>query len=1024
MAWYHMNEGPPSPAYPGEYPPLDPTLAWYHLNEDAGPTAGDSGGLISDDGTLADPNGDPEWTTGLYGSGLSFDGNDRVTVPHSAELNPTEGITIEAWVNPSINKANNYLAIKMTPSGSDYSYGMKLENTYTGYTEIGALLQDPNGNLYFAYGGSVPLGTWTHVVMTYEVNPTEPTHIRLYQNGVEVAYRYGDPGLATDTIPAGTLIRTNSAPLNIGVIPVGTPYYYQGIMDEVRILGRALTPEEIEADGLITSPTVLDSSGNENHGSPMGGVGWATGIFSYGLSFDGATAYVEAPHHISLNTDEQVTIEAWVNPSVNKPNNYVANKMLAPDGSDIAYALKIENTYTGYSEIGAALTDPNGNQYFAYGGSVPLGTWTHVAMTYEMNPTEATHIRLYQDGVEVSYRYGDPGEATDTIPAGTYIGSNTGPLSIGRVPVAAPQYFQGTMDELRILSQALTPSEILLDSGMAYKPSGNLTSVEISPDPGEVWDRFYASDDLPANTSIAYSIVGETGSLSSGDDISFLGYSPIQLHAELSTSDPSLTSVLDEWSLTCKEPELDHIVVSPADVDVPVGAQQQFTATGYDSVGSEVAITPVWTTSAGSISVAGLLTAQGSSGCGLSVQATEGAIVGTATVDVVDTELCDGQDNDCDGTADEDFPNLGQTCTVGVGECEASGVYVCTGDQTGTECDATPGDPVAELCDGLDNDCDGTADEDNPEGGGQCGTTDVGECEYGSYECQSPSLVCVGNIEPVEEICENGLDDDCDGDIDDQDICGSAEPQTPAQQLCINELNKGLAKVAKTQGKDIGACIKNGSKGKLGAQSIEECCTADNKGKVAKAQQKMLSKAGPKCTETPGIGPNDPNTVNRVAVERELALIHAIFGSDLDAVVADALTDQDGAKCQVGVAKAAQKCHDAKLKEFNKCKKTGLGGTVPFSRASDLESCMGLDPKQKIKKACETKLGSTISKKCPGSVDTAAAFPGCNTGDPGELGLCLDRLVGCQVCLALNEADRLSKDCDLFDDTLDNDSCP
>jgi hypothetical protein len=492
------------------------------------------------------------------------------------------------------------------------------------------------------------------------------------------------------------------------------------------------------------------------------------------------------------------------------------------------------------------------------------------------------------------------------------------------------------------------------------------------------------------------------------------------------------------------------------------------------------------------------------------------------------SELCDGLDNDCDGEMDEDFTDLGTGCSVGVGECTAAGVKVCTGDGAGTECSATPGTPTAELCDGLDNDCDGSVDEDtsggacttgqlgacaagteqcqsgtlvcvrntppttescngidddcdgeidednpggggdcttglpgvcnegtfqcqggvlqcvaptgSPEvcddadndcdgqvdedtGGGSCDTGEPGECATGSEECQGGTLVCVAPS-PATELCGNALDEDCDGEVDDVDVCEPAAPQTAAQQSCINELNKGLAKVAKAQGKDIVACLKNGSKGKLGTQSIEECIKADNKGKVKKAKQKTLSKAGPKCTETPGIGPNDPNTVNRVAVEKELALIHEVFGSDLDAVIADALIDQDGAKCQVGVAKAAQKCHDTKLKEFNKCKKAGLGGTLPFSRASDLEPCMGMDTNGKIKKACETKLASAISKKCPGGVALTAAFPGCATGDPGELGSCLDRLVECRVCLALNEADRLAGDCDLFDDALDNDSCP
>ena len=73
-------------------------------------------------------------------------------------------------------------------------------------------------------------------------------------------------------------------------------------------------------------------------------------------------------------------------------------------------------------------------------------------------------------------------------------------------------------------------------------------------------------------------------------------------------------------------------------------------------------------------------------------------------------------------------------------------------------------------------------------------------------------------------------------------------------------------------------------------------------------------------------------------------------------------------------------------------------------------------------KACESKLDAAITSKC-GGLDLAALFPGCGTPDPGALSDCLDRLVECRVCRALNAADALSRDCDDFDDGLANASC-
>ncbi len=128
-------------------------------------------------------------------------------------------------------------------------------------------------------------------------------------------------------------------------------------------------------------------------------------------------------------------------------------------------------------------------------------------------------------------------------------------------------------------------------------------------------------------------------------------------------------------------------------------------------------------------------------------------------------EVCDGFDNDCDGVVDNGF-NVGMTCSAGVGACAQSGVFVCGG--ASTLCNAVPGAPAAELCDALDNDCDGVVDNGNPESGAGCSTGLMGVCGVGATDCGAGGVLgCLTLVTPgtVTETC-NGADDNCDGVVD------------------------------------------------------------------------------------------------------------------------------------------------------------------------------------------------------------------------------------------------------------------
>ena len=142
-------------------------------------------------------------------------------------------------------------------------------------------------------------------------------------------------------------------------------------------------------------------------------------------------------------------------------------------------------------------------------------------------------------------------------------------------------------------------------------------------------------------------------------------------------------------------------------------------------------------------------------------------------------ERCNGLDDNCDGQMDEGF-NLGAACEVGVGACHAAGAIACN-VAGGAACGAVAGAPSAEICDGLDNDCNGQADEGDPGGGVPCATGQPGECGAGVLDCVGGALLCTAMLSPTPETCD-GLDNDCDGRTDNNPE--AADPNEPLSEVC------------------------------------------------------------------------------------------------------------------------------------------------------------------------------------------------------------------------------------------------
>ncbi len=136
-------------------------------------------------------------------------------------------------------------------------------------------------------------------------------------------------------------------------------------------------------------------------------------------------------------------------------------------------------------------------------------------------------------------------------------------------------------------------------------------------------------------------------------------------------------------------------------------------------------------------------------------------------------ELCDTLDNDCspasvDGSEE---PTFGEQTTCGVGDCRRTGTMSCIQGSMINSCVA--GQPLSEMCDAHDNDCDGLTDEGLTNDADADGFTAIGSCQGSANDCDDSRSTVNPGI--VDSSCNN-VDNDCDGTRD--------EDYTPTPVTC------------------------------------------------------------------------------------------------------------------------------------------------------------------------------------------------------------------------------------------------
>lgn len=416
-------------------------------------TANDSSGN-SNNGTVF---GSAAYTPGISGLALQLDGvDDYVSIADSPTLNPSNAMTVAAWYRPvSFSGGGNdpivdkgytshsppYYQFHLAASGDQYPS--------PGRASLGFSVAAGGQNLPGAStigGGFWKPGEWYHLVGTYD-----GARVKLFVDGQLVA---SNP--VTGTIPS------YGRPVTLGKYS-NLNAYLPGTIDDVRIYDRALTPGEVAALWLRSD------EGNT------------------ALRFDGVDDFVVVQSSPDTRLANAMTLEAWVNANSLPPSGRGG---IAGTWNDIGvpqktYALQLIDSKVlfavssnGSSQIGLVMSPV----------ALDVGGWHHLAGTYD-----GASVRLYMDGVPV---------ATPTSFVGG-IAPFSAPLYIGRTNTggSTPDYFNGTVDEVRLWNIARTQSEIV--SSMSCRLRGDESGLV----------GYWPLDEAYGNTAFDRSGRGNDGAL-------------------------------------------------------------------------------------------------------------------------------------------------------------------------------------------------------------------------------------------------------------------------------------------------------------------------------------------------------------------------------------------------------------------------------------------------------------------------------------------------------------------------------
>ncbi|MBN9889376.1 LamG domain-containing protein [Salipiger abyssi] len=461
------------------YPPGDDghnkngLIGWWRLDETSGTTAEDSSGY-GNDGAMSGGLSGAQSETAKVGTGLSLSGgNYEIEIPNSTSLQPASEVTLSVWAKSDWSTGGQVLIAKQVGTGST-----DWRNSYT------LLVSSPNLQGYAGHGGNMQgisydfspeTDRWYHFAYTY--SDSANTH-KLFIDGVEVNSGSNSASLGYNTSPVTLGFDYEDEALTQNL------YHFGGVMDDVRIYNRALSPTEIAelysggcpggspkyiqactsddtlTNGLISHWKFDEETGSATAYDSMTGI---TGTVEPSTTLTSATGvirgavdvqdlyYIDAGSDDVYSLDESWSLSVWAKTTNVGDGQQIVMKNSFPNRT---YHLLFETAGTimfGYDA-------PSGFAGRRTTGTFDNDQWHHIIATFD---DTTNSLAIYVDGVAVaqsSFGAGS-GEEPNTLSGGTlrllaHAGAGDG--------------FYGLVDDFRIYNRVITAEEALRHYQGAY----------------------------------------------------------------------------------------------------------------------------------------------------------------------------------------------------------------------------------------------------------------------------------------------------------------------------------------------------------------------------------------------------------------------------------------------------------------------------------------------------------------------------------------------------------------------------